>query len=217
MKLKSLYLAILSTSIVTGCSFNNVFNSIPDEHICFSDEGVVIDCQNMQDNIAVDPSAFSNPISVNRAPDPSLFKSKVNFVLLTEYIEQMAMDLEKTLAGNIYGGVAVASFVELDSTLKRTNLLGNQVSEFFITELRKVGLPVSDYKATGYIQVTPSGDFAMSRKVYELKNNLNVNYVLTGTLVENERGTVVNARIVSLSSNRVVATASRLIPSLVTQ
>jgi hypothetical protein len=58
--------------------------------------------------------------------------------------------------------IAVASFVDLD-TLKDTNWIGQQIEESFIYELNRRGEVVVDFKTTGNIQVTPQGDFVMSR------------------------------------------------------
>lgn len=213
MKFKALHLAMFSATLMTGC----VFNDLPEDNICFSDNGEVMDCSELTTNMSVNPTNPDSIYSPEKLQDPTLFKSNVNFILLSEYVEQMAMELESKLSQRIATPVAVTSFVTLDSTLKNTTLLGNQISEYFINELKGVGIPVSDYKVTGFIQVTPSGDLAMSRKLQELKGDLNIGYVLTGTLIENERGTVVNSRIISLDNNKVVASASKLVPSIVWQ
>lgn len=63
--------------------------------------------------------------------------------------------------------IAVASFVDLD-TLKDTNWMGQQIEESFIYELNRRGEVVVDFKTTGNIQVTPQGDFVMSRNYKDL-------------------------------------------------
>lgn len=211
MKFKALYLAMFSATLMTGC----VSNDLPEDNICFSDSGEVMDCSDLTSDLSVNPTNPDSIYSPEKLQDPTLFKSNVNFILLSEYVEQMAMELETKLSHRITTPVAVTSFVTLDSTLKNTTLLGNQISEYFINELKGVGIPVSDYKVTGFIQVTPSGDLAMSRKLQDLKSDLNIGYVLTGTLVENELGIVINARIVSLESNKVIVTATKLIPNII--
>lgn len=209
MKLKPLYLALLPASLLSGCSFNDV----PEEYICFSDDGEIVDCREQTQNIQ--PTTPTSIYSPEKADADSIFKSNVNFVLLSEYVEQMAIDLRKNYNAKGNDSVAVTSFVPFDSSLQNSTVLGNQISEYFINELQNVGIPVSDHKVMGEIKVAPNGDFAMSRQLYELRRTMNVGYVLTGTLIENARGIIVNARIVSLNSNRVVATSSSLIPNLV--
>jgi len=211
MKFKHSHLALLVAIQLSGCS--SVFMS--DDNICFNDNGKAIDCSKLSNSTA--PSPLDNQVTTTPIQDASLFKSKINFQLLNEYVEQMAMNIKDSMNGiPLSSPIAVTSFVNLDSSLKNTNVLGNQISEYFINELKNVGLPISDHKVTGFIQVTPNGDLAMSRQYMELKQNLNIGYVLTGTLVENERGMIVNARVVSLHTNNVIASNSKLIPSIVT-
>ena len=110
--------------------------------------------------------------------------------------------------------VAVTSFVELDS-LEKTNWLGNQLAENFVHELQRHGLIVVDYKTTGHIRVTKSGDFVFSRDWKELPERQIIDYVVTGTMMEQEGGIMVNARMIGMQSRVVVATAQSFIPDWV--
>ncbi|MBU2917113.1 hypothetical protein KO505_03935 [Psychrosphaera sp. F3M07] len=206
---------LLPLSIITLAILGCASKGLPEENICFSDEGEVMDCRELSSHLTFNTSGNNSVSSPEKAQDPTLFKSNINFVQLSEYVEQMAMELKSKLSQNLTLPVAVTSFVTLDSTLNNTTLLGNQVSEYFINELKGVGIPVSDYKVTSFIQVTPNGDLAMSRRIHELKTDLNIGYVLTGTLIENKSGIIINSRIVSLSTNNVIASASKLVPTLI--
>ncbi|MGO4894119.1 FlgO family outer membrane protein [Flavobacterium sp. W21_SRS_FM6] len=146
---------------------------------------------------------------------PTAFSTPVHFQMLDNYVEQMAIDLSRELVDlSMEYPIAVTSFVQLDSTLDNADSLGNQLAESFITELRKVGLLVNDHKVTGNIAVSPTGDFALSRDPMQLKSAQNIGYVLTGTMVKNNKGMMINARIVGVSSNVVVAATSKLIPNI---
>lgn len=134
---------------------------------------------------------------------------------LSHYVEQMAMSMMERKTMDISGPVAVASFVNFDSTLNRTNVLGNQLAESFIHELQEFHLPVIDYKLTGAIRITPKGDFAFSRDVTDLAQDLSIGYILTGTLRRANGGVMVNARIIGLTSKVVVATSETFIPGFV--
>ncbi|MNF23440.1 hypothetical protein D3C84_40210 [compost metagenome] len=107
--------------------------------------------------------------------------------------------------------IAVASFVDLD-TLKDTNWMGLQIEESFIYELNRRGEIVVDFKTTGSIQVTPSGDFVMSRNYKDLSARLPISRILTGTFSRNSQGILVNARIIDLRTKMVETTAQSLIP-----
>lgn len=143
------------------------------------------------------------------------YNTNRHFVSLYEYVEQMALDISHDLVGsNINHPIAVASFVHLDATLDNTDHVGNQIAEYFITELREMGLAVNDHKITGNILVTPRGDFAFSRDTDELKSEQNAGYVLTGTMTKQPTGTLISARVVGLTSNTVLASSSKFVPNL---
>jgi TolB-like protein len=110
--------------------------------------------------------------------------------------------------------VAVASFVNLKD-LETTNWLGNQLAESFLHELQRHGLVVIDFKTTGHIRVTKEGDYVFSRDWQELPERQIIDYVVSGTMVEQENGILVNARMIGIQSKVIVATAQSFIPSWV--
>lgn len=109
--------------------------------------------------------------------------------------------------------VAVVSFVMLDSDYNQSSLLGNQMAESLIHEIHKFGIPVIDFKATGYIRITEQGDFAFTKDYEELSASLAARYIVGGTMVKHKDGYLVNARIVGLKSKAVVASAQSFIPN----
>ncbi len=109
--------------------------------------------------------------------------------------------------------LAVASFVLLDGDYSETNLLGDQISESMIHEIHKFGIPVIDYKTRDKISVTSQGDFIFSRESKNLKSDLPIHYVVSGTLVKYQGGYLVNARVVGVASKAVVASAQSIIPA----
>jgi len=122
--------------------------------------------------------------------------------------------LESSAFVNAKTPVAVTSFVNLKD-LESTNWLGQQLAESFIHELQHHGLVVVDYKTTGHIRVTKEGDFAFSRDWKELPERQVIDYIVTGTMVEQKNGILVNARMIGIQSRVVVATAQSFIPSWV--
>lgn len=128
------------------------------------------------------------------------------------YVRGLMQDLMANLEFvNNKTPIAISSFVLLDSDYNESNLLGLQLSESFIHEVHKFGIPVIDYKATGDIQVTDSGDFFFSRDPSMLEGNLPIRYVLGGTITKQQGGYLVNARIIGVSSKAVVASAQGFI------
>ena len=168
------------------------------------------DGQQRMEHGANDPSLWLTP--------KQLYKPDFTHKSLSDYAEQLTMELmgnSRLLTSQSL--IGVASFVRLDSTLNRSNVLGNQLAELFIGEIQQYGVSVVDFKATGDVRVRADGDFVFSRDVRELADDLAIDYVLSGTLIRNEKGVKVSARIVSTRNRVVVSTASLFIPHFVVE
>lgn len=150
---------------------------------------------------------------VGLSTQPELIHSKKQ---LSDYAQQMAFKLMnfEALKG---ARVGVASFVEFDETLQATTPLGNQFAEALATVLPQFGVDIIEYKLTKHLAVGASGDLALSRQIDELHEEVGMDYVLTGTLVSTRRGVQINSRVVSVNDQRVIASASTLLPTLVLQ
>ncbi len=111
--------------------------------------------------------------------------------------------------------MAVSSFVFLDGSYEYSDIVGKQLSESFVHEIHKYGIPIVDFKTTDYIRVTPNGDFVLSKDFLDLDGDLPVKYVLTGTLVKQPTGYLVNTRVIGMKSKAIVATAQGKLPTFV--
>jgi TolB-like protein len=150
-------------------------------------------------------------IDANAQTRSSESNRNINF-----YVRGMMQDLVGNLRFvNAQTPVAVTNFVFLDSDFEQADLIGMQLSESFMHEVHKFGIPVIDFKATDYIRVSRSGDFILSKDYLELNGELPIKYVLAGTLIKNVSGYSVNARIVGINSKAVVASAQGFIPESV--
>ncbi|MBF7072520.1 hypothetical protein ISG33_03780 [Glaciecola sp. MH2013] len=148
----------------------------------------------------------------------SLFQPSFVHKSIEDYAAQMAMELLKNSAGlKTSDLIGVGSFVRLDRSLQTTNVLGNQLSEYFISEVQQFGLSVIDFKAMNHVHVRSSGDYMFSRDSLELAQDLEMDHMLSGTMIDKPKGIQVNARIISVTNKRVVASASVLIPHFIVQ
>jgi TolB-like protein len=168
---------------------------------------------------ANDDGSFDTCIDMSPEKESTSVEHKKNnnlhFNMLGEYTEQMAVELERDVYSlQIDEAIAVASFVHLDTSLRNTNALGIQLAESFINELQQIGLPVIDHKLMGVLDINDKGDFAFSRNMSDLYNEINIGYVLTGTMLRNSRGILVNARLIDYKTNVVIASSSKLLPTL---
>lgn len=135
---------------------------------------------------------------------------------LSDYASQLAMKLmENATRLKQNDLVGITSFVRLNESLSNSTVLGNQLSEYLITELQDFGLAIVDFKVANNINVTPYGDFVLSRSAKSLAKKMAMDHVVTGTIIEDDRGVQVNARIVSLADKQIVASAHILIPAFI--
>jgi len=106
--------------------------------------------------------------------------------------------------------IAVVSMVELDD-FSSTTRLGQQVAEGIVHYLHVNGYRLVDFKLTGTISVTPKGDFIHSRDWQRLKNEMDVDYLVSGTLDSYDNGVYLNVRMVGFHSQVVVASSQTFI------
>jgi len=172
------------------------------------------DDPNEQTSTEIDESDYMPPW---QAPS-TLFRPSFSHKSLEDYAAQLSMQLLRNSAGMKKDDlIGVASFVRLDRSLQQTDILGNQLAEYFISEIQQFGLAVVDFKMTSAVKVTQRGDFVFSRDSLELAQDLKMDHMLSGTMIDKAKGVQINARIISLDSRRVVASASVLIPHFIAE
>jgi TolB-like protein len=148
----------------------------------------------------------------------TLFRPSFSHKSLADYVGQLAMQLLRNSAGmKKHDLIGVASFVRLDRSLQQTNILGNQLAEYFISEIQQFGLAVVDFKMTSTVNITQRGDFVFSRDSLAFAKNMKMDHMLSGTMIDKSKGVQINARIISVENGRVVASASVLIPHFIAQ
>ena len=114
---------------------------------------------------------------------------------------------------------AVAGFVPVDTMKYDPNhqqplmMLGHQLEQGMITEASKRGFSTKEFKLSNDIIVSEQSDQILTRDIDRLSAIEVVDFYITGTLVYQESGAVVNARIVNARSKDVVAAATRFFPA----
>lgn len=217
MSLKAKLPLISALCALASCQSVYTDNAV---RLCLDDVGIYHRCGSLPQKQATPIQTPKQPQELKIDKQEATYSapptSYVNFKLLSEYVEQMVISMQLNLKQEaLLSPIAVASFVQLDSTLDNTNPLGNQLAEAFISELQKVGYPMIDHKITGEISMTSNGDFVFSRNRSDIKKQQKIGYVLSGTMIAHPHGTIINARIVGLKTNVIVASAQQLIPDRV--
>ena len=137
---------------------------------------------------------------------------------INHYVRGLMQDLVANLQYvNSTTPVAVVSFVMLDSDYNDANILGIQIAESLIHEVHKFGIPVIDFKTTGFIRITEQGDFAFSKDYEDFGGQMPARYIVGGTMLKHKDGYLINARIVGVKSQAVVASAQSFIPNSVSE
>ena len=103
--------------------------------------------------------------------------------------------------------IAVTNLTASTSQYDKASALSYAMSDALMHELYRHDLTVLDFKLSNQIRITPDGDFALSRDFLELADELPIQYVLTGTLVEQDRGFLVNLRLVDAQSRALAGSA----------
>lgn len=208
---KKCLIGLLSLSI-TGCSNLMSYSN-------FFDEETVPDNMNSEEHMLVSDEYLAQKKQANALfQNSSATSKKSNIPSRHSNINTFVRGLTLQLAGNLQyvndtTPMGITSFVFLDEMTDSSNIIGKQLTESFIHEVHRLGIPVIEHKAMDYIRVTQSGDYVLSRDYLELEGMLPINYVLTGTLVRHQGGYLVNVRVVGLLSKSVVGTAQGFLPS----
>jgi TolB-like protein len=177
-----------------------------DKHVAFAD--------NQMTTNGKGPDAFG---SIEKPSIMGATSGAFKSMPLTRHIGHYVRNMAQDLVGNMEyvterTPVAVTHFSLIDSDLRETNLLGQQMAESFVHEFHKFRMPVVEFKATQFIRVTESGDYILSRDFLDLNNSTPIQYVLTGTMTKHQGGFIVNARMLGMESKVVVASAQSFIP-----
>ena len=146
----------------------------------------------------------------------ALARPKTMHKFIGDYADQLAMTLmERAFTLKQSDKIVVASFVRFDHSLRQPTILGNRLAEALAIQLQQYGMAIVETKLASTLAITEAGDLALSRNTRQLADDLNVDYILTGTLMEKPSGIVVNARIISVASQAVAAAASLHVPDFI--
>ena len=130
---------------------------------------------------------------------------------LNDYASQIVLQLNMQAHKN--KSIVVASYVELDSTLNNTNIIGNQLAEALLVELSQIGFNVVDLNTASQVSITERGTFAFTRDA--LAESTDYCCVMSGNLIYEPRGVRVNSKVFDTSSKKLLSANSILIPYFV--
>ncbi len=112
--------------------------------------------------------------------------------------------------------IAVGSFLPIEDlqgkSLPPRSMLGQQIQESMITYAAQEGLNVIEFKTAQNLQVGEQLDIMLSRDLDKLSKKITIHYFLTGTFTIADNGLTINARLIDLTNNSLVAAATDVLP-----
>jgi len=114
--------------------------------------------------------------------------------------------------------IAVASFVPVNSLSlsavdEAEKQLANQLSESMLTHARQHGFAVFDYRLRQQLLLLDDHTQALSRQLEDISAASDADTLLAGTYTPMEDGYMLNARLISVANQKVLAAASGYIPA----
>ncbi|OFC70985.1 FlgO family outer membrane protein [Alteromonas confluentis] len=130
----------------------------------------------------------------------------------------LANELFANLRPSRQAKYAVVGFVPADSMEYNPNnqdplmMLSHQLEEGLITEATKRGYTTQEFKLTDDIIMGERADRVLTRDVDLLPGIERVDFYITGTVIRQQSGAMVNARVINARTKDVVAAATRFFP-----
>lgn len=231
--------------VLSGCSLTEQpkpIVQVKEENVCMNPRGQIIDCprsingydgETTTENVQTRTVRTNKPVNLTENQSSNYSSASTmgsesayianhtltgnqHSVLLSEYIEQISASLISNVSKDAkHVVVGVTSFVDFTNDLASITPVGNIVSEHFTTHLFQNGFTVADYKVKNTVSITPQGDFVFSRDANKLASSESITHVLTGTVMYQQTGLLINARIVDFDKKWIISTASGFIPYFV--
>jgi len=171
-------------------------------------------CQSAESNEQKELRQLQKLSGGNYLPDATTAQFRPNKPL-ADYAGELAVQLFGAMHYKaLQQPVAITSFVQFDASLAQAGALGNQLAEHMFVKLQQLGIPVTEVKLGRQIRVTASGDFVLNRGDY-LDEVQQPELVLAGTMLRDNAGMVINARIMNLQTKAVLSSAQIHIPNFV--
>ncbi|MCW8108319.1 FlgO family outer membrane protein [Alteromonas ponticola] len=175
---------------------------------------VVTGCGLLPDFYGSEPNPAPVKKAVTATGEPVSALGNVEYYTFT-----LANELFANLRPSRQVRYAVTGFVPV-TTMAYNNddqhplmLLGHQLEQGLVTEATKRGFLAQEYKLTDNIIMTDHAERVLTRNIDQLSVIDRVDYYITGTVVKQESGAMVNARIIDANSKEIISAATRFFPA----
>lgn len=133
--------------------------------------------------------------------------------LFSDYTDSIATQLvEKSNISLIDIPVVITSFGYQARVLEDNHQLSYQVSENIAHDLQPFGVKtINVYQREDFVYLDATG-LRFNEETKDKLLELNSKHALTGVITPNERGVMIHAKIVEITSMQVISTAEKFIP-----
>ena len=136
-------------------------------------------------------------------------------LLSTNLLQQLPANLEQSATKP---RIAVSSFVPVNSfSLSQADetekLMANQLSESMLSHIKQQGYDIYDYRLRDQLALQSDHEQALSRQLTAIANSSLADTLLVGTYSILAEGVMLNTRLITVKSKRVLAASSQLIPA----
>lgn len=136
---------------------------------------------------------------------------------LLYYTERLADQLFHKLQPLEAGAITVTTFADVqlmapDTSRHSSYNASLQLQESMQTVATQLGYQVSEIRLNDAVLVHPGYENSLGRDISQLAQKQQARYVISGTLTEGERYITVNAKLIDLKNQQVLAAASSVIP-----
>lgn len=99
----------------------------------------------------------------------------------------------------------------LKNEQRTSSLLGHQISSSLKTELVQLGGKVVEHKSAQAISMSDNASYYLTRQLNALSKDIEVSYVLAGTMLDIKGGVEVNIEVIDVETHSVVSSARTFI------
>lgn len=136
-------------------------------------------------------------------------------LLSTNLLQQLPANLEQSATKP---RIAVSSFVPVNSfSLSQADetekQMANQLSESMLSHIKQQGYDIYDYRLRDQLALQSDHEQALSRQLTAIANSSLADTLLVGTYSILAEGVMLNTRLITVKSKRVLAASSQLIPA----
>ena len=161
-----------------------------------------------QDGIPMRMSAGNRSAYLPQA-GPSLVGGQTQ---LQQHMSALAYQLVSSIHNvDPQAGIAVSGFVDQQDYRSQDDF-NRLLAETMMFQLNQYGLRVVDFKTLPFIRITPEGDLSTSRDYRQLSSRIGAKYLVQGTVSQTMSGRLINARLVSMGDNSLIASGQQFIP-----